>query len=275
MTGLSTSGNVGEAALLVNTEHRLRILTFNRPDRLNALTPELHKGLHEALADAAADVNVGAVLLKGAGRAFCSGGDVKRSAEQSAGQTPETVEQRADNVIAHGASTVLLSHMPKPTIALINGVAAGSGLSLALACDLRFASADAVFRTAYAGVALSGDLGISHSLTRIVGSARACELMLLNEKIGAEEAFRIGLVHRIYDPSDFPAQPLQIAASLAQGPGVALRYIKQNLHVAESGSLEQVIEREAYNTARCVRTQDVKEAALAFREKRAPVFTGR
>jgi 2-(1,2-epoxy-1,2-dihydrophenyl)acetyl-CoA isomerase len=227
------------------------------------------------LAAAAGDADVGAVLLTGAGRAFCSGGDVKRSATQSAEQTPETVEQRADNVIAHGASTLLLSQMPKPTIALINGVAAGSGLSLALACDLRFAAADAVFRTAYTGVALSGDLGISHSLTRIVGAARARELMLLDEKISAAEALRIGLVTRIYGPGDFPAQPLQIAASLARGPGVALRYVKQNLLFAETGSLEQVIEREAYNTARCVRTQDLKEAALAFREKRAPVFKGR
>jgi 2-(1,2-epoxy-1,2-dihydrophenyl)acetyl-CoA isomerase len=170
---------------------------------------------------------------------------------------------------------LLLARMPKPTIALVNGAAAGAGLTLALACDLRVASRDAVFRTAYGRIALSGDLGISYFLTRVVGPARARELMFLDRKIDAEEAARIGLVNQIFDTDRCREEGLKVAHALADGPGVALRYMKQNLSFAETATLEQAIEREAYNSARCVRTKDVKEAALAFREKRPPRFIGR
>jgi 2-(1,2-epoxy-1,2-dihydrophenyl)acetyl-CoA isomerase len=270
----SADANSGEGSLLVRTEGRLRILTLNRPDRLNALTPELHHLLADAVADAASDRDVGALVLTGAGRAFCSGGDVKRSAADAA-KAPETVEERADTLRSHGRTTLTLSHMPKPTIALINGAAAGAGLALALACDLRLMINSAVLRTAYARIALAGDLGISYFLTRLVGPARARELLFLDQKIDAIAAERIGLVNRVVAAEDFLVEGFDVAQRLAQGPSVAMRYMKQNLAIAETGTLEEVIEREAYNSARCVRTQDVKEATLAFREKRAPVFSGR
>jgi len=262
-----------EASLLVTDRGRLRILTLNRPDRLNALTPDLHHRLRDAVLAAAEDPDVGAVALTGAGRAFCSGGDVKRSAESAAAR-PETVEERADALRRHGQTTLTLSRMPKPTIAIVNGVAAGAGMTLALACDLRFMAEDAFLRTAYARIALPGDLGISYFLDRLVGSSRARELLFLDEKIPAPDCLRLGLVNRLYVP-DTPEAGLAVAARLAEGPGIALRYMKQNLALAESATLEHVIEREAYNSARCVRTQDVKEAALAFREKRDPIFQGR
>jgi 2-(1,2-epoxy-1,2-dihydrophenyl)acetyl-CoA isomerase len=266
--------NDDQPPLLVRDEGRLRVLTLNRPDRLNALTPELHHRLADAVTQAAEDPDVAAVVLTGAGRAFCSGGDVKRSSD-AASKAPETVEARADALRAHGATTLALARMPKPTLALINGAAAGAGLTLALACDLRVIAADAVLRTAYARIGLSGDLGISFFLTRLVGASRASELLFLDEKIDATAAERLGLVNRVVEPTELEAEGLGIGRALAEGPSIAFRYMKQNLALAETGTLEQVIDREAYNAARCVRTQDVKEAALAFREKRRPVFTGR
>ena len=265
----------GETPLLAVTEGRLRVLTLNRPDRLNALTPELHHLLRDAVSEAAEDPGIGALVLTGAGRAFCSGGDVTRGSETAdSARTPQTVEERADSLRRHGLTATLLSRMPKPTIALLNGAAAGAGLALALACDLRIAARGAILRTAYARIALAGDLGISYFLTHLVGPARARELMFLNEKIDADAAERLGLVHRVVEPDQLGAVGLGIARTLAEGPSVAFRYMKQNLALAETGSLEQVLEREAYNSARCARTQDVKEATAAFREKRDPVFKG-
>jgi 2-(1,2-epoxy-1,2-dihydrophenyl)acetyl-CoA isomerase len=170
---------------------------------------------------------------------------------------------------------LLLARMPKPTIALINGAAAGAGLTLALACDLRVMAGEAVLRTAYARIGLAGDLGISFFLTRLVGASRASELLFLDEKIDATTAERMGLVNRVVEMACFEEEGMRIARAHAEGPSVAFRYMKQNLALAETGTLEQVIDREAYNSARCVRTQDVKEASIAFREKRPPVFTGR
>ncbi|QTH21195.1 enoyl-CoA hydratase/isomerase family protein [Rhizorhabdus wittichii] len=272
----ATVSGAGEAELIVRDEGRLRIITLNRPERLNALTPELHHLLQDAVAAAAADPGVGAVALTGAGRAFCSGGDVRRSADAAEkAKVPETVEERADTLRGHGRTTLLLSQMPKPTIALVNGAAAGAGLTLALACDLRIMADDAVLRTAYARIGLSGDLGISYFLNRLVGASRAAELLFLDQRIDAVAAERLGLVNRIAPAASFAEEGMAMARALADGPSVAFRYMKQNLALAETGGLEAVIDREAYNSARCVRTQDVKEASIAFREKRPPSFTGR
>lgn len=271
-------GKGGESTgeLLVRDEGRLRIITLNRPERMNALTPSLHHELQEAVIAAAGDPDVGAVALTGAGKAFCSGGDVRKSAETAEKSSrPETVEERADTLTGHARTTQVLNRMPKPTIALINGAAAGAGLALALACDMRVMSADAVLRTAYVRIGLSGDLGISYFLHRLVGPSRAAELLMLNEKVDAALAERLGLANRVIAPDRFATEGLELASRLAHGPSVALRYMKQNLAAAETGGLEQVTEREAYNSARCVRTQDVKEAVVAFREKRDPVFLGR
>lgn len=264
-----------DVPLLVTSQDGLRILTLNRPERLNALTPELHHLLRDAVLSAASDPAVRALVLAGAGGAFCSGGDVRRGTSDAAKAVrPETVEERADSLRRHGETTLALSRMPKPTIALVQGAAAGAGLTLALACDLRFGSPDLLMRTAYAGVALAGDLGITYFLQTLVGRSRAFELMLLNEKIDAARALEFGLVNRILPADGFAEAGLDIARRLAEGPSVALRYMKQNINLAETGTLEQVIERESYNAARCLRTQDMKEAALAFREKRKPVFQG-
>jgi 2-(1,2-epoxy-1,2-dihydrophenyl)acetyl-CoA isomerase len=260
------------APLAAERNGRVLVLTLNRPDKLNALTPELHRLLHAAVVDAAQDANIGAVVITGAGRAFCSGGDMG-GRRDSAGAAP-TLEQRADELRSHGETARLLHEMPKPTLAMINGVAAGAGLALALACDLRIAAAGAVLTTAYVNVALSGDLGSSYFLTRLVGSAKARQLMLLSDKIDAAEGHRIGLINLIAEPNALRETTMQVARRLADGPAVALRYIKRNLLCAETGSLSEVMESEAFGMARCGRTQDVKEAAQAFRDKRPPIFKG-
>jgi 2-(1,2-epoxy-1,2-dihydrophenyl)acetyl-CoA isomerase len=259
------------ASLLVEDQGRLRILTLNRPERLNALTPELHHLLQQAVLAAAQDTSVGAVALTGAGRAFCSGGDVKRSAE-AAERVRESQEARADALRRHGITTQTLARMPKPTIAIVNGVAAGAGMTLALACDLRVMATDATFRSAYARIALPGDLGISYFLTRLVGPARARELMFVDEAVSAERSLALGLASRLYGAPD---EALLFAQGLAEGPSIAFRHMKQNLALAENATLAEVIDREADASARCVRTHDVKEAATAFREKRRPKFEGR
>jgi 2-(1,2-epoxy-1,2-dihydrophenyl)acetyl-CoA isomerase len=262
---------IPEAPLLRELDGRVLVLTLNRPQRLNALTPELHAQLREAVELAAHDPEVGALVLTGSGRAFCSGGDL---GNRNQSQAPLTLEQKADELRHHGETARLLHEMPKPTVAMLNGVAAGAGLALALACDLRIASHAAVLTTAYAKVALSGDLGVSYFLTHLVGTARAAELLFLSAKLDATEAHRIGLVNRVLEATTLRDSTLELARQLAQGPAVAFRYMKRNLACAQTGSLGAVLESEAYGMARCGRTQDVKEAAAAFKEKRAAVFTG-
>ena len=276
---------IPEAPLLRELEGRVLILTLNRPQRLNALTPELHGQLREAVEHAARDPEVGALVLTGSGHAFCSGGDLGGSGGDLGGsggdlggrnqsQAPLTLEQKADELRHHGETARLLHQMPKPTVAMLNGVAAGAGLALALACDLRIASHAAVLTTAYAKVALSGDLGVSYFLTHLVGAAKAAELLFLSEKVDATEAQRLGLVNRVLEAAALRDSTLQLARQLAHGPSVAFRYMKRNLASAQTGSLQAVLESEAYGMARCGRTQDVKEAAAAFKEKRPAVFKG-
>lgn len=262
-----------ERVLLSSAEGRVLVLTLNRPAKLNALTSELHDELLEAVTRAATDKSVGCVVVTGAGTAFCSGGDLG-SAPQGVELQRPAQEDRADTLLHHGETTRLLHCMPKPTIAMVNGVAAGAGLALALACDLRIMSRTAVLTTSYVRVGLCGDLGASYFLTQLVGPARARELLFMNRKLDAETALQWGLANRIEDPDGLSATTLGVASQLAEAPAVAIRYMKQNLLRAETQTLPEVLESEAFGMARCGRTQDAKEAALAFREKRPPKFTG-
>jgi 2-(1,2-epoxy-1,2-dihydrophenyl)acetyl-CoA isomerase len=263
---------VSSEPLLRERDGRVLILTLNRPERLNALTRELHRQLHEAVLNSSRDSDVGAVVLTGAGPAFCSGGDM--GDRKQSGEAIPTLEQRAEELMQHAETSRLLHGMAKPTLAMINGAAAGAGLALALACDLRIASPSALLTSAYAKVALSGDLGVSYFLTRLVGAAMARELLFLSEKIGGTEAHRLGLVNRVVEDHLLRDTTLQLARQLADGPAVAFRYMKRNLICAETRTLDEVLESEAYGMARCARTQDAKEAAMAFRDKRPPVFKG-
>ena len=201
--------------LLVERDGKVLILTLNRPNRLNALNEELHRLLHDSVSLATHDNGIGAVILTGAGAAFCSGGDM--GSKRADGAPAPSLEDKADSLLHHGETARLLHVMPKPTIAMVNGAAAGAGFALALACDLRIMSSEAKLTTSYVKVALSGDLGSTYFLTRLVGVAKARELFFLSDKIGADEALRLGLVNRVESAESLQATTLALAHQLACG----------------------------------------------------------
>jgi 2-(1,2-epoxy-1,2-dihydrophenyl)acetyl-CoA isomerase len=261
--------------LLVRRVGGVAVLTLNRPERLNALTTSMMRSLVVELSSCALDETIHCVVLTGAGRAFCAGGDVRVQAEAAACDTDQTPEQRADELRASMEASRLLHEMPKPTIAMLNGVAAGAGCSLALACDLRIAGASARLTTAFAKVGLSGDFGGTWFLTRLVGPARARELYFMSEVLDASRLDAMGLVNRVVPDAELETETMALATKLAEGPAVAFRYIKRNFNVADTGSLTESLNSEAYGMLRCRESEDHKEASRAFVDKTAPVFKGR
>ncbi|HXH82464.1 MAG TPA: enoyl-CoA hydratase [Candidatus Tectomicrobia bacterium] len=260
--------------LLEVVEDGVAVLTMNRPDRLNALSVPMLDALLEALPRLAADADVGALVLTGAGRGFCAGGDVKAMAEgREFGGT--SLEERAQALRSRMEVSRWLHQMPKPTIAMVRGAAAGAGLSLALACDLRVASENARFATAFARVGYSGDFGGSWFLTQLVGTAKARELYYTADIVDAAEALRLGIANRVVPDERLEEETLALAARLARGPRVALRYMKRNMNAAETQSLEECLDLEAWHHTRTGQTEDHREAARAFVEKREPTFKGR
>ena len=258
--------------LIETIENGIATLTFNRPERLNALSTPIMQGLLDGLPRLAGDPAVKVVILTGAGRAFCAGGDVKRMAESG--------EQRsAAEAAAHLRSRMevsrILHELPKPTIAMVNGPAAGAGLALALACDLRIAGTLARLVTAFVKVGFSGDFGGSYFLTRLVGTARARELYFTGRPVAADEALRLGLVNRVVPDDQLHDATMELARSLAQGPQIALSLMKRNMNCAENAGLAELLDLEAVHQVQTGRTEDHREAAKAFVEKRAPIFTGR
>ena len=260
--------------LLEELKDKVAVLTLNRPDRLNAMSPPMLDALLEALPRLAADPEVGVVVLTGAGRGFCAGGDVKAMAEgrESIGTT---LEEKAQGLRSRMEVSRWLHEMPKPTIAMVRGAAAGAGLSLALACDLRVASDSARFATAFARVGYSGDFGGSWFLTQLVGTAKARELYFTADIMDAQQALALGIVNRVVPDVRLEDETMALAARLARGPRIAYRYMKRNFNAAESGTLKDQLDLEAWHHTRCGMTEDHREAAKAFVEKREPVFRGR
>jgi 2-(1,2-epoxy-1,2-dihydrophenyl)acetyl-CoA isomerase len=257
--------------LIETVEDGVAILTLNRPESLNALSEGIRTGLLEAIERLGADTGIGCIVLTGAGRGFCAGGDVKTMGSRSA----KVFEERAAGIQQSGRIPMAMHHSPKPIIGMINGVAVGAGLSMAAACDLRVAARSARFGTGFIKIGLSGDWGGSWTLTRLVGTAKARELFFTGDMIDAEEAQRIGLVNRVVDDADLASATLALAHRIAAMPHVALGYTKRNLAAAETGDFATSLAMEAFNQARCSQMEDHREAVLAFREKRKPVFTGR
>lgn len=258
--------------LLQSREDGLLTLTLNRPEAKNALSHDLTAVLLDAVTAAAADQTVRAVLLQGAGDMFCAGGDVKAMA---AGRDADIgFEARVAGLRDRMEAARLLHEMAKPTVAAIQGAAAGAGLSLALACDFRILSASARLTTAFAKVGLSGDFGGTYFMTRLIGSAKARELYLTSPLISAEDAYRLGLATRVVPDAELGAAAHEFALSLANGPSVTLGYMKKNLNLAEQATLSTVMDAEALHHTRCRDTGDHKEAAKAFVEKRKPAFKG-
>ena len=248
-------------------------VTLNRPERRNAMSPELLQELLAALERAAADEQARAVILTGAGPAFCVGGDLQSFAQGDSGEVP--LEERVAGLRRSVRCSELLREMPKPTIAAVHGAAAGAGLSLACAADIRIAARTAVFRTAFLSAGLSGDFGGTWTLPRLVGESKARELYLLNRKVSAEEAHRIGLVAEVVEDDVFEARVREVARELAAQAPLALARIKENLNDSPSGTFAEHLDRECPRHVGLTRTEDSAEAARAFLEKRQPVFHGR
>jgi 2-(1,2-epoxy-1,2-dihydrophenyl)acetyl-CoA isomerase len=245
-------------------------ITLNRPERLNAMNATLLQGALEALEMAAADDDVRAVILTGAGRGFCAGGDL--TSPDTLGTGPP--QSRIRILRTYMRSSQLLREMPKVTIAAVNGPCAGAGMSWACAADLRYAAASARFVTAFLNAGLSGDFGGTWTLPRIVGRAKARELYFLSEAVSADEAERVGLVTRTLPDGELMPYVRGIARKLADSAPITLRYIKQNLNDADHMSFAQLLDAEAVRHVTSGTTEDQREAARAFIEKRQARLQG-
>ena len=273
----ATSINTGTLDLLATLDGGVLTLTLNRPDARNAMSRAMNQALQQQLAAAEFDPAVKCIVLTGAGKGFCAGGDVKGMAAADDGTVgaltiDEAIHRQRTN---QRATAGKLFKMPKPTIAALPGAAAGAGLSLALACDLRIMASSAILTTAFARVGFSGDYGGSYFLTQLVGSAKARELYFLSDRVSADEALRLGLTNWVCAPEDLAAKTREIALRLASGPSVAYRYMKENLNRALAGEVDDCLDLEATHHIHCGQTEDHREATLAFVAKREPVFKGR
>jgi 2-(1,2-epoxy-1,2-dihydrophenyl)acetyl-CoA isomerase len=269
--------DTGTTDLLASLDGGVLTLTMNRPEARNAMSGAMNHALATQLAWAELEPSVKCVVLTGAGQGFCAGGDVKGMDNRNMGggervSIDEAIHRQRVN---QRATSGKLFKMPKPTIAALPGAAAGAGLSLALACDLRIMARTAVMTTAFARVGFSGDYGGTYFLTQLVGAAKARELYYLSERVNAEEALRLGLTNWVCEPDEVQAKAREIARRLAAGPTVAYRYMKENLNRAMAGEWDDCLDLEATHHVHCGQTEDHREAAKAFVEKREPVFSGR
>lgn len=266
--------DTGTEELLCDLTDRVLTVTLNRPQARNALSMELMFAFRRILAEYGDHPEVGALVVTGAGGAFCAGGDVKRMAARKAEE--QTAEEKFRVMVArHRETAGIIRQMRIPTVAALPGPAAGAGLALALSCDMRIAADSAFVSTGYARVGLSGDYGAAWLLTQTVGPGRARELMLTCERVPADRALEIGLFNRVVPAEQLAAATLELVRPLANGPRVAFGYIKDNLDEALEIDHMTAIEQEAERMLRTQSTADHKEAAKAFVEKRAPVFQGR
>lgn len=255
----------------IQVADRIATLTFHRPEKLNALSQQLISDSIATLRAWSIDPAIGVIIVTGSGRAFCAGGDVSSMAKD----TGRSLEESIDGLRAWQELSWLLYSSPKVTIAAVNGFAMGAGLGVCLACDLRVASDQAKFGTAYAKVGYGGDFGTTWLLTHYAGAPKAKELMFLGDMLDAAEAHRLGLINRVVPHDQFEAEVRQWAARIAAGPLTSFRYMKANINLATHTDFRTLLDREAETHMRCGQTNDHKEGVRAFLEKRAPQFTGR
>ena len=270
--------DTGTDQLLASVENRVATITLNRPEKRNALSDELTPALRQTLLVVEADPEVNCVVITGAGTAFCAGGDVSgmgsgRSDDSDARQ-PSSEERIRELQHRQETLTLRLFELSKPTIASLPGPAAGAGFSIALACDLRIASQSAFVTTAFGNIGLSGDYGASWLLPRAVGLAKAKELFFTSRRVGAEEGLTLGLFNTVVKDDEIREQTRELAETIAQGPPIAHRFMKQNLNRSQEADLKTCLALEADRLVRSAQTADHKEAVAAFLEKRKPRFEG-
>ena len=272
--------DTGTEDLLGRIEDRVAVLTFNRPDRRNALSTEMYAGFGKALPAIAANDDVRVVMVTGAGAAFCAGGDVKAMNQEHVANAGEAASQvnLADRVAdlqrRQREVSLALHEFSKPVVAALPGPAAGAGLSIALAADLRVAAPNALLVTAFANVGASGDFGGSWFMNRLLGESKAKELYFRSPRLGAQEAVQLGLVNEVLDDEDFDAAALAWCAQIGEQAPLAITRMKQNLNRASDVDLATALDAEAENMVFTMSTADHREAAAAFVEKRSPVFIG-
>jgi len=247
----------------------VRTITLDRPERLNAVNPVLATTFPQAMREAAHDDAVRVVVVTGAGRAFCAGLDLSAPAVPGASRA-----EQLDPYYWVGAWVHAVTQCEKPVIAALNGVAAGAGFGLALACDLRVMSAEATLTAGYVRRGLSPDAGVSWFLPRLIGQARAGDIIFTGRDVSASEAEGMGLVSAVWAADAFASRVAAYAAQLAGGPPIAFALTKRLLLASADATLDQQLREELTHIKRCFVTADVREAMAAFKEKRAPVFRG-
>lgn len=276
---MTSTLSTGTDHLLGRVEDRVAVLTFNRPDRRNALSGEMYQGFGTALPAIADDPDIRVVMLTGAGGAFCAGGDVKEmNASHVSGtghRATMSPEERLDDLRSRQREVSLALHnFPKPVVAALPGAAAGAGLSIALAADMRVAAPNALLVTAFANVGASGDFGGSWFMNRLVGESKAKELYFRSPRLTAAEAAELGLVNAVLDDDDFETAALHWCMDIANQAPLAITRMKENLNRASDVDLATALDAEASNMIFTMATADHREAAAAFVEKRTPTFKG-
>ena len=257
--------------ILVSEAEGIATITLNRPDKLNSFIGHMRRDLAEALEHAGSDRAIRVVIITGAGRAFCAGGDIAFMAELMARQDSEEFAR----LLGAGRRVIsAIRMMTKPVIAAVNGPAAGAGFNLALACDLRIASSDATFSQSFAKVGLHPDWGGTYFLPRLVSSNKACEMFFLGEVIDANEALRLNLVNQVVAPEELEAATLQLAERLRAAPPIAIAAAKQAVYMSGGADLDEMMRYETEAQLRCFESDDGHEGVRAFFEKRDPRFTG-
>jgi len=272
--------DTGTEELLCDVDAGVATITLNRPGKRNALSDRLTPALRETLLVVERDPAIRCVVLTGAGGAFCAGGDVSGMGGGRPDVSPDAARPSLEDAVRtlqHRQETLTLRlyELAKPTIAALPGAAAGAGLSIALACDLRIAAESAILTTAFANIGLSGDYGASWLLTRLIGTARARELFYTARRVSAAEALSLGLVNEVVPDDRLGARTAELTRAIADGPPIALRFMKEHLNRALEQDLRTCLAMEADRMVRCTRTDDHREAVQAFMAKRKPAFSGR
>ena len=256
----------------VSEDSGITTITLNRPEKLNALAGHMRRDLAEALEAAGSDRSVHVVVITGAGRAFCAGGDIRAMAEL-------IQEEDADEFsrLLGSARRVItaIRQMSKPVLASIRGPASGAGFNLALACDLRIASSDATFSQSFVKVGLHPDWGGTYFLPRLVPPNKACELFFLGETIDANEALRLGIINYMVEPAELETETRKLAERLRAAPAISVAAAKQAVYMSQTAEMDEMLRFETEAQLRCFESEDGREGVRAFLEKREPKFTGR